>query len=63
MGLYQITTKKKRGVTLALCSSVVKDFFTTCMVENVGYALWAIPCPLTYQAINIALTYREIKFA
>lgn len=43
--------KKKRGVTLALCSSVVKDFFTTGMVENVGYALGAVACSLAYQAI------------
>jgi hypothetical protein len=40
----------------ALCSSVVKDFFTTGMVENVGYALWAVACSPTNQAINIALT-------
>ena len=36
-------------------SSVVKYFFTTGMVENVGYALWAIASSPTNQAINIAL--------
>jgi hypothetical protein len=55
--------KKKRGVTLALCSSVVKDFFTTGMVENVGYALWAVACSPTNQAIYIALADGVIKFA
>ena len=33
------------------------------MVENVGYALGAIPCSLAYQAINIALTDGVIKLA
>jgi hypothetical protein len=27
------------------------------MVENIGYALGAIACPLANPAINIALTY------
>jgi hypothetical protein len=38
------------------CSSVVKYFFTTCMIENVGDALGAVACSLAYQAIDIALT-------
>ena len=48
---------KERGVTLALCSSVVKFIFTTCgMVENVSYTLGAIACSLAYQTIDIAST-------
>ena len=48
---------KKRGTTLALCSSVVKFIFTTCgMIENIGDALDAVACSPTNQAINIALT-------
>jgi hypothetical protein len=45
------------------CSSVVKYFFTTGMVENVGYALGAIACFLTNQAIYIALADGVIKLA
>jgi hypothetical protein len=33
------------------------------MVENVGYALGAIPSSLAYQAINIALADGVIKLA
>ena len=44
-------------------SSVVKYFFTTGMVENVGDAFGAIPSSLAYQAINIALADGVVKFA
>jgi hypothetical protein len=52
---YIYICKKKPHDCEALCSSVVQYLFTTGMVNNVGYALGAVACSPTNQAIYIAL--------
>lgn len=48
-----IYTKKPHDVRLLQSSCRLSRYLG--VVENVGYALWAIPCSLAYQAIYIAL--------